>query len=288
MRNELDKRLPIVMGSAMFGPKGRDNLRCGTGWTERRTLGLGWILYGFTRAVTPTTIVEVGTGGSSVCLLQAIEDNSKGHLYTVDSWPSAPPDTDHGVNHRFHPDGKPYAYQHSFFLDLLNKEKWNEICTLYYMDGPEFAIKWDKPIDILVVDGGHLKEETRLEWENLSKWIVPGGYAFFHDFIACINEIGLLFEDYISKHDDFSLIVEPDYLSMAILQKKYTVKSKEFWTCARLAQEDNPNRSDEDRHLTAARDSGIIGEWNGKSHFPPMDEFMAEHYRIIKEPLENV
>jgi hypothetical protein len=278
--NELDKKIPLMMGSAMFGPKGRDSLRNGEGWWERRTLGLGWLLYGFVRTATPTTIVEVGTGGSSVCLLQGIVDNGKGHLHTIDCWPHNPPASGNNVRH--HPDGTPFSREHEYFLNLMDKHGWNDHYTLYYTPAEEFVKTWNQPIDILVVDGGHLKEETEKELGFL-KYLVPGGYALFHDPIACIGEVGLVLEDFIKDNPDFTMMIEPDCLSLAILQRKYTLNSEEFWKCARLAQPDNPNRSDEDKQLTAARDSGVVGEWNGESHFPPMSDFMKVHDKIWEE-----
>lgn len=264
--NRIDKDVPLkMMTSAMFGPKGADIKRNGPGWWERRTLGLGWIIYGFCRAVEPEVVVEVGAGGSSFCVLEALKHNDKGHLHTIDCWPDSKNSCkDTNVTTRQFEDGSYYKLEHSAFLDGVEKYGFESFCTLYFDKGENMAVSWDKPIDILVVDGGHHLEETKIEIEGFMPHLVPGGYAFFHDPLACIHEVGRQLEDFVNKHEDYSMLIEPDYLSLAIIQRKFTFDFKPMWFAGRLAETDNPQFQTTPMNQTDARACGCLGKWDGR------------------------
>jgi len=40
---------------------------------------------------------------------------------------------------------------------------------------------WNKPIDLLLIDGDHSEEGVRLDWAEWSPFVVPGGIVIFHD-----------------------------------------------------------------------------------------------------------
>jgi hypothetical protein len=222
----------------------------------------------------PKIIVEIGTGGSSFCVLKAIKETGIGHLHTIDCWPYSPPCTDQsGATHRFHEDGTPFALEHSYFLDKAKQEEYEEFFTLHYQRGEEAAREWNQPINMIVLDAGHHEKETVEEWEGLAKHLVPGGYALLHDPIGCLHEVGSFLEEYCKKNDDFSFIIEPNLLGMAIVQRKFTVSPYNFLFSSRLVSTlDNSQSSDTPLILTNARNIGILKKWRG-FYFPPIKEF---------------
>jgi predicted O-methyltransferase YrrM len=43
------------------------------------------------------------------------------------------------------------------------------------------AVGWDRPIDLLFIDGDHSVEGARLDWDTWSPWVVQGGLVALHD-----------------------------------------------------------------------------------------------------------
>jgi hypothetical protein len=41
--------------------------------------------------------------------------------------------------------------------------------------------RWAEPVDLVFVDGDHALETCRLDWEQFSRWVKPGGVVIFHD-----------------------------------------------------------------------------------------------------------
>lgn len=278
--NPLDKQIPIeMMASAMFGPKGADNLRNGPNWWERRTLGLGWLLYAFTRVVEPELVVEAGAGGSSFCILQALKDNGHGHLYTIDCWPVSKPKQEGAT--RWFPNGEPYTMEHEWFLDMLKKHEMEDICTLHYGKSEEVARTWDKPIEMLMVDSSHQSEETRLEINGFLPHLIPGGYAFFHDPLVCMEAIGWQLEKFAKEHDDYSIFFEPDFLSMAILQRKFTLDFAPMWVAGNLTQPSNPQFQSTPFQGTHIRALNALKPWEEK-WFPTSEETSKTHNAMRK------
>jgi len=292
--HELDKKIPLTATSAMFGPEGADTLRCGPDHVATRELGLGWLIYGFARVQKPKVVVEIGMGGSSICVLTAIKDNGVGHLWTCDCWPDrSKVCTDYpnnyppiGVRHRFHDDGSPYSYEHSYLIDVTEMEELTEY-TLHYGDGAEFSEKWEGPIDMILIDAGHGQEETLREWEGLAKWLVPGGYALLHDPLGCIGEVGMMLEAFMEKHKDYSMIIEPNILGMAIVQRKFTLNTYYMWFTAGLAQQPNPQGPTTPIHFTDPRKCRIIDKFD-KVYFPVnLHEGQAEMFALSKELIDS-
>ncbi len=214
-------------GSAMFGPKGPEQLRI----NGPRTMGAGWLLYAFTRAVVPEVILEVGMGGSTFCMLHGLRHNEKGHLYEI-SYDPIMGKQSFKENARFedlpeyyHKDGTPFTIHEAGVFEQIKEQGFEDLITVFLGKSSEHSPNWKLPIDILAVDSSHLPEDTKIECD-LIKWLKPGGYAFFHDFTVCSHEVGSILEEYVNAHEDLSMIVEPDYLSMAIVQRKFTFQSE--------------------------------------------------------------
>ena len=268
--------------SAMFGPTGPEiyrnypyefngEQRQGAAY---RTLGLGWLLYGFVRTIRPRVIVEVGCAGSTICMLWGLRHNEHfpephGHLHGIDNfWWGDPMERD----------GKAATVPYFHFIDELEALDMNDLITFYHDGSEVIGPAWDKPIDMLVVDGDHAKEAVLADWTNFSKWITPGGYAFFHDLIAIPNQIGIAMEDVVGP--DFSFMVEPDHLSMAIIQKKFTVNYDVVLDTRYRAQKDDRNETP--ITLTNSRYSGVVGPFNGR-YFQPYEVWSEAVHRLAKE-----
>ena len=41
--------------------------------------------------------------------------------------------------------------------------------------------RWAEPVDLVFVDGDHALETCRLDWQQFSRWVKPGGIVVFHD-----------------------------------------------------------------------------------------------------------
>jgi predicted O-methyltransferase YrrM len=56
------------------------------------------------------------------------------------------------------------------------------------------AKTWDRPIDLLVIDGDHSEAGVQKDWDEWSRFVVPGGLVAFHD--ARLFEGGWTTPDY--------------------------------------------------------------------------------------------
>jgi hypothetical protein len=291
---ELDKYIAGHSASAMFGPCGPENLRTGPG-EKVRTLGLGWILYGFVKAMYPDTILEVGTGGSTFCLAQGLKDNGVGHLHSVDPCLTGVLDEIHRpTDYLTDKLGKPLKHSHANILRQLEFFEFADICTFYHEKSQDLAGRWNEPIDMLVVDGDHTAKGVKADWDNYSKWVKPAGYIFFHDFYACLYEVGSMLEEACSDGSEFSLLVEPLYLSLAIIQKKYHVSGEMFWFMCRLTHKDNSQRMSTPIQMYNMRKiPGMITSWQGRWVETPEVFFKNKQYaeeeaeRLIKSGKEQ-
>lgn len=281
-RPEMEDAIVSMTTSAMFGEKGPEDLRIGPN-RPPRTLGLGWLLYAFTRVVQPETILEVGAGGSSFCMLHGLRHNKKGHLHIICYWPEHLAScVDHLPKqwHLFHPDGTPFRMEHANFLKGLHEEEFEDICTLNVGKSVDLGPRWSYPIDMLVVDSSHLLVDTIAEWD-LTKWIKPGGYAFFHDFTVCAHDVGAYIEQMVDNNDEWTMIVEPDFLSMAIIQRKYTYSSdKAFFMSSMYDPATNPQAFSTPVQSTNARESGWFENWKG--YWIPSPEEWNKNGEVLK------
>jgi len=251
----LDSEITTAAGSAMFGPTGPE---IGRQHSETRTLGLGWLLYGFVRAIQPEIVLEVGFGGSSACILYALRHNQKGKLVVMDP-------KDWGPDHptKKHKDGSSMKIALVEVYDVLDTLGFWDICEFYHEKSQDFGPKWNKPIDMLVVDGDHSFDAVRSDFLCFAPFVKLGGYAFFHDMLACVRDIGANVEE-LASSDKWSMLIEPDHLSMAIIQRRYTASTEKLHFTNRLAHMDNPDRETTDIHLTNARRiPGLLMPWEG-------------------------
>ncbi len=291
---ELEQEIVSMTASAMFGVPGREDWRGGPAEIRKpRTLGIGWLLYAFVRASRPKMIVEIGTGGSTACILWGLKHNELGHIHTCDVFASGDTDDFHAVNidgkvvYMKEADGQPMNHNKATVIRMIMKWGMENIITIHCESSKDFVPKWNGPIDMVVVDGNHAKDFLENDIQLL-KHLVPGGYALFHDFTACVREVGETILNWVNSSNEWSLIVEPSCLSMAIIQRKWTLSLKECWTATYLASDKNPNGMNTPFQMTDPRYCGAIKEWKGE-WFPPMEhlhDLQPEGIEIAKRIIE--
>jgi len=106
------------------------------------------------------TILEIGVsrGRSTLAFLSGIEKRKKKKnfgkvdFYSIDIRPS---------------------YDN---INAPNKEEdWN------FIQGDSGTVEWDKPIDVLFIDGSHEYEFVKSDFEKYSPFVKPGGLIYMHD-----------------------------------------------------------------------------------------------------------
>jgi len=256
--NNLEEELISEVTSAMFGLPGKEEDRCGLN-PKPRTLGIGWLLYGFVRATRPKVILEIGSGGSTYCLLWGIKHNEMGHLHICDIFNSGIPTAELLKEEN----GERMDHEKAICIRTIKKWEGEDITTIHHEDSRDLLSKWNTPLDMLMVDGDHGKElmENDIQFLNFLK---PGGYGFFHDFYVSPGGVGATLRDLLKNNDEYSMMVEPTCFSMAIIQKKYSFDTLNAFAAARLALADNSNGAKTPIHITDPYACGAIKPWDGE------------------------
>lgn len=70
-----------------------------------------------------------------------------------------------------------------------------EGATLICKPSNEAVKTWDKPIDVLFIDGDHSYEGARDDWNNFSPFVKSGGWVVFHDCDDTSPGVVQLFEE---------------------------------------------------------------------------------------------
>ena len=112
------------------------------------TIEEGEFIYGLVRAIKPEVCVETGThkGFSASCIVDALEANKKGHLYTCDTVPFAV-----------------FAHDRMTFKHCRGDE----------LETPN--------IDLLFLDGAHGKTDVLEELDHFLPKLNPHALILFHD-----------------------------------------------------------------------------------------------------------
>lgn len=144
------------------------------------------------------SVVEIGSflGQSTNILVHLLQKHGRTHpFYSCDPWifdndPQAPGDEVFGRpdfaayaketfvrNSRFFSRG---AEPHTF--ELTSDEffqHWRDRSELEDVFGRSQSL--GGPISFAFIDGLHTEEATRLDFENVDSWLLPGGYVLFDD-----------------------------------------------------------------------------------------------------------
>jgi predicted O-methyltransferase YrrM len=130
------------------------------------------LLYGIVKLVRPEVIVETGSArGYSTCSLAlACHDNNRGTVYAVDphivnTW------TDLGTKGETLP----------FLRERLKSYDLEDHCQIIRATSEEAIRGWDKPIDLLFIDGDHSAAGVKIDFEGFEPWLTPEALVIFHD-----------------------------------------------------------------------------------------------------------
>lgn len=121
-----------------------------------------------------STIVEIGSfkGKSTACLAFGSPKTAK--VYAIDTFEGNKKDFLEGVQFM----GK------NFYDEFVeNLERVGLFYKIVPLKGFSANIgkKWDKPIDLLFIDGSHVYEDVKQDFELFYPWVKPGGMVVFHD-----------------------------------------------------------------------------------------------------------
>ena len=116
----------------------------------------------------PKVSVELGVdyGYSLFCMAK----EKQGQVYGVDLFIG-----DEHAGH--HNDAEAIVHQ------VISKNQYNNI-TIIKQDFNQAAASWNKPIDLLHIDGLHTYEAVKNDWEKWTKHLTAGGVVIMHDTVS--------------------------------------------------------------------------------------------------------
>lgn len=131
-----------------------------------------FVLYGLVRSLKPQVIVETGSArGKSTCALAlACRQNERGMVYAID------PHTPNKWS-EYHTSG----YNLDFLKDRIADYSIGDWCQILQSTSAEVAKSWDKPIDMLWIDGDHTYDGVKLDFELFAPFLKPTAMVVFHD-----------------------------------------------------------------------------------------------------------
>ena len=142
--------------------------------TRGMNTGMGesaWLLHGLVRSLKPETCMEIGSAqGWSTCHIGlALRENFQGQLYAVD------PHLPTAWNDIGAVDSLPILTRN------LRRFGLEKCVSIIRATSEEAARDWDRPIDLLLIDGDHSYEGVKKDWTLFSPHLSSFGVAVFHD-----------------------------------------------------------------------------------------------------------
>ncbi len=121
-----------------------------------------------------STIVEIGSfrGRSTACFGFGRRDESI-RIYAIDTFEGNGKDFIRGVQF------KNKQFKTDFEQNISRLKLKNVILVQGYSN--EVGKTWRKKIDLLFIDGSHLYEDVKADFELFFPWVKPGGMVLFHD-----------------------------------------------------------------------------------------------------------
>jgi predicted O-methyltransferase YrrM len=122
----------------------------------------------------PETVVEIGSSrGYSTCALSlACRENGRGKVYAID-----PHDSNIFTEGGFEgPEN--FEFLLSRLKDYELTPDWCEVIRARSLDASQ---TWDKPIDLLFIDGDHSYEGVKGDFEMFRPWLRQHSVVAFHD-----------------------------------------------------------------------------------------------------------
>jgi predicted O-methyltransferase YrrM len=142
-------------------------------WTGHKEFAM-WLV----KTMQPDTVVELGVdyGYSTFCFAAP----NIGTVYGID-WFNGDSQTG-------------YRNTYSNVMDGIQRGNFNNI-KIIVDKFDEVAKKWDRPIDILHIDGFHMYEYVKNDFEKWYPFVRDGGIILMHDTISFPDEVGKFFDE---------------------------------------------------------------------------------------------
>ena len=142
-------------------------------WTGHKEFAM-WLI----ETMQPDTVVELGVdyGYSTFCFAAL----NIGTIYGID-WFNGDSQTG-------------YRNTYSNVMDNIQRGNFNNV-KIIADKFDDVAKKWDKPIDILHIDGFHMYEYVKNDFENWYPLVRDGGIILMHDTISFPDEVGKFFDE---------------------------------------------------------------------------------------------
>lgn len=130
------------------------------------------ITYALVRSMRPQVVVEVGSAyGKSTCFIAAaLQRNGKGKLYSID------PHSATKWN-----DGNASDDTFKIVQQRLRELRLAKFVEPMRMFSSQAIQSWDKPIDLVLLDGSHTYEDVKNDALGFLPHVKPGGLVLFHD-----------------------------------------------------------------------------------------------------------
>ena len=121
------------------------------------------------------TIVEIGSfkGRSTCCFAYGCRGTSK-HIFAIDTFAGNDSDFQEGSSF------EGGSYLHVFHHNLKSRGLAEYVTSVPGLS-TDAARAWDKPIDLLYIDGSHVYEDVLADFNNFFPHVKPGGIVAFHD-----------------------------------------------------------------------------------------------------------
>ncbi len=141
------------------------------GWES----GLGngaQLLYSMVRLIQPEVVVEIGSarGKSTCCLALACKDNGRGKVYAIDPHMKNP-----WSDHQTTGDNL------EFLLGKVKAYGLQDQVEVIRAISPDAAKGWNRPIDLIFIDGDHTYEGVKADFELFQPFFSEKALVVFHD-----------------------------------------------------------------------------------------------------------
>jgi predicted O-methyltransferase YrrM len=132
----------------------------------------GHLLYSLVRCLYPDVVVEIGSarGKSSCCMALGCKHNGKGKVYAIDphiknAWSEIGTSGDN----------------EQFLRSRLKEYGLESYCEVIRDASTNAAKTWNRPIDLIFIDGDHSYGGVKADFELFQPWFTDKCLVVFHD-----------------------------------------------------------------------------------------------------------
>lgn len=144
-----------------------------TGIEHQFTPSLARILFEHAQSLPDgAAILEIGAyKGYTTCALAYGCAGTNKRVWTIDNFCGNPANTDEeGAT----------SYFHQFLKNIEARDLFGYIAPLVGRS-EDFYAEWQRPLDLLFIDGNHAPAIVQGDVEAFFPWLKPGGWLFMHD-----------------------------------------------------------------------------------------------------------